>query len=379
MAESAPGGLVARVRAHPDALRAWVPVLGAALVLVAAFTDPAGWARLAVLVLPVALLALWAWWPRLPLPVLAIGVIVPVVVAQLTGGLEPSMFLVSLLAFIAGRWEDSRWQLGLACLAVVVTPVVVVLLQPANNRIAWQIWIIGITFPVVLGRIVRSQERLTRQLGEARRQLAIQAQAEARRRIARDIHDVVGQSLAGVLVQVASARHVLRRDVDGAEAALIAAETAGRRALGELRGTVSLLRSDEEAVGLPLPEFGRLGALVDSVRGNGLEVDYREHGDLDRVEPAVGVALYRIAQEALHNAMQHAPRAATSMVVTVTGSSVALQVDTIGRGAPPTDHDRPRYGLIGMRERAAAVGGTLHAGPTPQGWQVRCEVPRDPS
>lgn len=225
--------------------------------------------------------------------------IVPVVVAQLTGGLEPSMFLVSLLAFMAGRWEDSRWQLGLACLAVVVTPVVVVLLQPANNRIAWQIWIIGITFPVVLGRIVRSQERLTRQLGEARRRLAIQAQAEARRRIARDIHDVVGQSLAGVLVQVASARHVLRRDVDGAVAALIAAETAGRRALGELRGTVSLLRSDEEAVGLPLPEFGRLGALVDSVRGNGLEVDYRENGDLDGVEPAVGVALYRIAQEAL--------------------------------------------------------------------------------
>ena len=77
------------------------------------------------------------------------------------------MFLVSLLAFLAGRWEDSPWRLGLVCLAVVITPVVVVLTQPANTRIAWQIWIIGIASPVVLGRVVRGQDRLTRRLGAA--------------------------------------------------------------------------------------------------------------------------------------------------------------------------------------------------------------------
>jgi signal transduction histidine kinase len=178
-------------------------------------------------------------------------------------------------------------------------------------------------------------------------------------------------------MQVTSARHVLRRDADAAEEALAAAEAAGRRSLRELRGTMTLLRNPgESAEALPLPDFAQLGALVDSVRHrDGLTVEYRATGDLAAVPPAAGVALYRIAQEALHNAARHAPRASTVVAVTVTAAAAELEVSSAGPLAGRADHSRPHYGLIGMRERAATVGGQLQAGPTSQGWRVHARVP----
>ena len=362
-------------RARPDVQRAWVPALAAMFAIVAPLIDPGEWAQAAALIVPVAAFAVWAWWPRLPIVVLTVVVIPAVVVSQLGGTLEPGMFMIALLASI-GRWETSRWWFAVSCAAAVLTPVLVVVLQPADNRLNWPMWVIGIAFAATFGRVVQRQERLSRQLTEARRQLAEQAQAEGRRRIARDIHDVVAHGLAGVLLQVASARHVLRRDVDAAEHALNDAEAAGRRALNELRGTMAVLRSDGDAGNLPLPDFGRLDALIDSARNDGLDVRYSASGDLDSVGPDVGMALYRIAQEALHNALKHAPRAATSVTVAVSGESIALEVETVGRRSRPVERDRPHYGVLGMRERAAAVGGELRAGPTPGGWQVRCHVPR---
>jgi len=233
-------------RWRPDIVRRLVSPVALAVAVAAAVTDPAGWIRPMVLAVAVAAFLVWQRW-ALPTLALAVGVLVPVAVAQLTGRLEPSLFLVALAAVVAARWEESRWRMGVICVALIASPAVIFTLQPSGNRIAWGMWVIGIAFSAVLGWGMHLQERLSRELDAARRQLAVQAQAEERRRIARDVHDLVGQGLAAVLLQVTSARHVLRRDPDAAEEALASAEAAGRRSMHELRGTVALLRGAARA------------------------------------------------------------------------------------------------------------------------------------
>jgi signal transduction histidine kinase len=352
-----------------------VPLVAVAIAVLAAITQPASATELLLLGAGVAPFVLWERRPSLPAPLLTVAVLTPVVLAQLSGRIEPVMFLVSLLAIAVAGWEKSPWLAGACCLAATATPAMIAALQPAVDRIGWGIWLIGVAFPALVGRGVYLQEQLTAQLELGRRQLALQAQAEERRRIARDIHDLVGHGLAGVLLQVTSARHVLRRDIDAADEALAAAEAAGRRSLQELRGTVAVLRSaDESTSTLLLPGLAEIAALVDSARDGGLVVEYRSTGDVEGVSPAVGLALYRIAQEALLNAARHAPQAATVVATAVTGRSVTLEVHSVGPLATRSDDDRPRYGLIGMRERAATVGGELEAGPTSDGWRVCCRV-----
>lgn len=359
-----------------DVRRWWVAVAAFTFAVIAAVADPGGWVQLGVLALPVAMFTLWVPVPRLPLSVLVVGVLVPVVVVQLTGRLEPAMFLVSLLAVVVARSVESPWRAGLVCAIAAVIPVVVVLLQPAGNRINWGLWVVGVVFPAAVGRVMYRQDQLTRQLDLARQQLARQAQLEQRRGIARDVHDLVGHGLSAMLLQVASARHVLRRDLDAAEEALRSAEQVGRRSMAELRGTVNLLRSPGDSTATDsLPDFARLGELVDSVRGEGLVVDYRPSGDFADVPARVGVALYRIAQEALHNAIRHAPSADTRVTVAVTAIGVDLKVDSVGVQPKLADANRTHFGLIGMRERAAMIGAELEAGATEQGWRVRCRVP----
>lgn len=310
---------------------------------------------------------------------LILGVLVPVIVVQLSGQLELAMFLVSLLAVVVAGWEDSPWLAGAGCAAAVATPLLVAALQPPDDRVAWGIWMIGVAFPAVIGRAVHRQERLTAQLEAARRELAHQGLLEERRRIARDIHDLVGHGLAAVLLQVTSARHVLRRDIEAVDEALATAEEVGRRSMTELRRTVALLRrEDDSAVAPPLPDLAGLPGLIDDARRDGLAIEYHTTGDPQAVEPAAGLALYRIAQEALLNATRHAPRARTRIAVSVTAEQASLEVASIGLLANQPDGDRPRYGLVGMRERAATVGGAVQAGPFDEGWRVCARVPVAP-
>jgi signal transduction histidine kinase len=239
------------------------------------------------------------------------------------------------------------------------------------------IWIVGIAFPWALGQAVARQARLAAELDATRRELAEQAMLSERRRIARDVHDFVGHGLAAVMLQITSARHVLRRDPDSAEEALRSAEEVGRRSMQELRRTVALLRSEDDGKVLPpLPSAKDIPVLVDQARMGGLAVELRLRGDLSAVSPSVGIALYRIAQEALANAARHAPRGRTVLGLELADGRVVLVAETSGSSsASPVDPDRPRFGLIGMRERVAALGGELVAGPTTEGWRVRCRLP----
>ena len=360
-----------------DELRRLIPPFALVVAIVAAVADPASPADLVLVALPVVAFSLWAHSSRVPLAATSIAVVVPVVFAQRSGGLEPLMFELSLLAFVVGRWSPSLTVAASLGALAVAAPVAVGLIQdPAE--VAAPIWIMGIAFPWIMGRAFERHEQLLAELEGTKRELAHQAVLAERRRIARDVHDFVGHGLAAVMLQVTSARHVLRRDVAAAEDALRSAEEVGRRSMRELRRTVALLRSDEEtSVAPPLPSVAEIPALVEEARAGGLAVELRCPGDLSRLPPGVGVAAYRIAQEALANAARHAPRAHTVLGLELANGQVELVAETRGPvvTAPASERERPHYGLIGMHERAAALGGECAAGPTPSGWRVSCRLP----
>jgi signal transduction histidine kinase len=359
--------------------RALFPWFAVAVAVVALVNDTPPGADVALVAVPVAAFAAWTYVRAVPLWALSLGVVVPVVLAQRSGMAEPLMFEVSLLAYVVARWAAStRAAVALGLLAAAA-PVAGILLQdPAELNVG--VWMLGIAFPWVGGRTFAEQRRLAVELDATRRELADQALLEERRRIARDVHDSVGHGVAALMLQVTSARHVRRRDPAAAEEALRSAEEIGRRSMRELRETVGLLRGGDDAGAKPPPPALRdVAALVDDARSGGLGAELQTKGDLDAIEPGVGVALYRIAQEALGNAARHAPDARTVVRIEVTGDEASLVAESTGPvpAAASARSDRPTYGLLGMRERAVALGGELAAGPTLEGWRVSCRVPLD--
>jgi signal transduction histidine kinase len=369
----------ARARPGGDELRRIVPIFALAVAIVAALTDPSSVLDVVLIAVPVAAFALWTVAPpsTLSLTLTSLAIVATAVATQRSGNHEPIMFEVSLLAFVIGRWSESLVSAAALGLLALVSPVLVHVLESDGN-IRIGIWMLGIAFPWTIARAVLRQAQLARELEDTRRELAEQAILDERRRIARDVHDFVGHGLAAMMLQVTSARHVLRRDPRAAEEALKSAEEVGRRSMQELRRTVALLRSDDQPGVLPpVPSATEVPALVDHARAGGLDVEARTEGDLSAIPPAVGLAVYRIAQEALANAARHAPRARTLLALELANGSVSLTAESTGPVAPspPADGERRRYGLVGMRERAAALGGELSAGPTPEGWCVRCRLP----
>jgi signal transduction histidine kinase len=359
-----------------DDFRRVLPLFSLAFALVAAITQPSSAADLALTAVPVAAWSLWAFARNVPLAAVSVAIVVPVVVAQRSGELEPVMFNASLLAFAAARWCRSLAEAASLGLLAVATPALVALVQDPME-VAGGLWAVAIVFLWLIGRAVARQEQLVVELEGTRRELAQQTLLAERRRIARDVHDFVGHGLAAVMLQVTSARHVLHRDADAAEEALRSAEDVGRRSMQELRRTVTLLRSDDAGVAASVPTASEIPALVDQARAGGLAVELHTRGDLSRIPPSAGLALYRIAQEALANAASHAPRARTTLGLELEHGRVALLAESsgpVGAGFA-SERERPHYGLIGMQERATALGGEFAAGPTADGWRVRCELP----
>jgi signal transduction histidine kinase len=361
-----------------DELRRIVPIFAVAVAIVAALTHPSTVGEVFLMAIPPAAFAAWAFEPRVPLAAVAIAIVVPVVAVQHDGTHEPIMFEASLLGFVVACWSESLVMAVALGLVAIAAPIAVGAIETAGNT-SVGIWVVGVAFPWVIGRTVHRQAQLTAALEATRRELAEQAMLDERRRIARDVHDFVGHGLAAVMLQVTSARHVLRRDPAAAEEALRAAEDVGRRSMRELRRTVSLLRSDDNDGGVapPVPVADEIPALVEEARAGGLAAQLVVNGDLRGLEPGIGLALYRIAQEALANAVRHAPHARTVLEVEVGNGEASLVATTVGPVAPAasSEGERRGYGVVGMRERAAALGGELTAGPTVEGWRVSCHVP----
>jgi signal transduction histidine kinase len=219
--------------------------------------------------------------------------------------------------------------------------------------------------------VLRRQRLLVAELRAAQAGLADRARTEERTRIARELHDVIAHSLTVTLLHIAGARLAVRFDPDDADRALAEAERLGRASLDEVRATVGLLArpGDASDAAAPLPGLAAVPDLVERFRAAGAAVALTVDGDPEPVPATTGLAVYRIVQEALTNAAKHAPGAAVDVRVAL-GPAAEVVVDSAGR--PGTGHG---LGLDGMRERAAALGGTLTAGPGGRGWLVRAELP----
>ncbi|MFD3457514.1 sensor histidine kinase [Streptomyces sp. NPDC058691] len=229
--------------------------------------------------------------------------------------------------------------------------------------------------------IVAVEERAER-AERTREEEAKRRVAEERMRIARELHDVVAHHIALVNVQAGVAAHVMDTRPDQAKQALAHVREASRSALDELRATVGLLRQsgDPAAPMEPAPGLGVLDQLVEGFRRAGLAVEIAEDGA--GVLPAtVDLTAYRLIQESLTNVHKHAGRGARAEV-RIARAGGALEVTVVDRGGrldvavPAPAEPGGGHGLIGMRERAAALGGTCEAGPCPEGgFRVHARLP----
>lgn len=235
----------------------------------------------------------------------------------------------------------------------------------------WGPWSAGTVFTAVACTMARRQRELLTALQEAQEGLAERAAAQERNRIAHELHDVIGHALTVSLLHVTSARLALDEDPDEAATALAEAERLTRQSLAEVRAVVGLM-NDAATGPHPLPGAAQLGDLVASFDRAGARVDWTVVGDTSSLTATEGLTVYRILQEALTNAVRHAPGAATVARVEVDPGRTRVLVDSAGRPARPVHEGS---GLVGMRQRAEAHGGALSAGPHDTGWRVEAVLP----
>lgn len=203
------------------------------------------------------------------------------------------------------------------------------------------------------------------------------AVAAERTRMARELHDVAAHHLTGLVVQAGAAERLVDADPDRAKESLRSVRAQGRETLDALRSIVGILRETGEGPTgtVPVPGLGDVGDLVDSARASGAVVEVTVDGALPTLAPLADVTAYRTVQEALVNARRHAPGAPVALELRAMPGSLLIVVEN---DRPGSDGPRstPGYGLVGMRERAVLVGGTLDAGDDGAGrWRVRLELP----
>lgn len=213
---------------------------------------------------------------------------------------------------------------------------------------------------------------------EARTTAAESAQAE-RDRIAREMHDVVAHSVSVMVVQAGAERLRLGREAGRTGEALAAIEESGRTALAELRGMLGVLRDGTDETLAPLPGLGALAALVDGVRQAGLPVQLTCRPtdvltDARVAGSSAGLAAYRIVQEALTNVMRHEGLVRTRVDLELTGTQLTLEVANLSTSTPASARAAGR-GLVGMRQRAAALGGTFDVGSHRDEFVVSARLP----
>ena len=235
----------------------------------------------------------------------------------------------------------------------------------------WGSWAAGTTVTVLAALLVRHDRMVAERLRAAQAGLAERSRAEERNRIARDLHDVIAHSLTVSLLHVTSARLAVEHDPADAARALAEAERLGRQSLAEVRATMGLLHSDRaEGIAAPVPGADQVPRLVEQVRGAGADVSLVVDGDVRGLPATTGSTVYRIVQEALTNASKHAPGSPVAVQVAIQNGQVDVAVDSAG---PPGQG--LGLGVLSMRERAQAVGGTCTAGPGGRGWLVHACLP----
>ncbi|MFI7399820.1 sensor histidine kinase [Streptomyces sp. NPDC049541] len=280
--------------------------------------------------------------------------------------------VIALFTVAASTDRPTTWRLGLLTMTVLTGAAMLFGPLPwyAQENLAIFAWTgIGAT----AGDAVRSRRAVVQAIREraeraerTREEEARRRVAEERLRIARDLHDVVAHHIALVNVQAGVAAHIMDKRPDQAKEALAHVREASRSALNELRATVGLLRQsgDPEAPTEPAPGLDRLDELVGTFRSAGLHVEVARADNGTTLPAAVGLAAYRVIQEALTNVQKHAGTEAKAEVSVVrVGPNVEITVLDNGSGEDDAPDSGGGHGLLGMRERVTALRGTLTTGP----------------
>ncbi|MEU5686272.1 sensor histidine kinase [Streptomyces venezuelae] len=257
---------------------------------------------------------------------------------------------------LARHWQNDVPFLGMGITDLMVTPCLIVGIALAVRQ--WQ-----------------------HQLNINRTLLADRAVTEERRRIARELHDIVAHHITTMYLMSGGARSTMDRDPETAREALVTLEDSGRTALHEMRQLLGVLRSTEtaeEAPSEPQPGVHDIERLVADSAAAGLPTEFHVTGRARPLPMTVGLTLYRIVQEALTNARKHAGPARATVRIGYLPDRVTVEVtdDGAGGGDPGTARSGGGYGLLGMRERIALHDGSLHVGNRPEGgFAVTAEVP----
>jgi signal transduction histidine kinase len=211
-----------------------------------------------------------------------------------------------------------------------------------------------------------TQRALAAQTQRTELERARRAVLEERTRIARELHDVVAHHMSLIAVRAETAPYRLSDLPEPVRAEFGALGDVAREALAEMRRLLGVLRQDQPAELAPQPQLSDLSALVDAARRSGVSVELSVPSAVGQVPSGVALCAYRIVQEALSNASQHAPGAAVTVSVDQDAGAVLLRVAN-GPGGPARNEHEPGHGLTGMRERVALLGGSLSAGAAPGG------------
>lgn len=339
--------------AHPAAAMVWTLVHCAAAILAVRWP----WAglgasvvgALGLMVITAEAAHLWPWpWP-------------------VTVMLAHCLTVLVLALRHSWYWAASLWSAG--ALLTVIAPAVIthdagegafangVVLVSVSGALA----LIGVLARLWILSVVRMEqaERLSAAEQSRRREL------EERNRIARELHDVIAHSMSVITVQASTARYRQPGLDEAIQQELEEIATSSRRALEEMRGLLNILRGHDTAPTAPQPGLSDITELIDSTRATGVTITYA--GTDATVPDAVGLTAYRAVQEALSNALRHAP--GSTIAVTVTADDHHLEVRATNTAPARADEPAPgaRLGLAGIRERALALGGDVTAGPTPSG------------
>jgi signal transduction histidine kinase len=359
-----------------------IAVALAVLATMTASPERAGAERLALAIALVILPLLFRRrWPLAILCVSSVGALATALTFD-----EPWVQIasVSLASFTVGEREPDRTRatLGVLGVAVILSAGFIVLgAEPPEALLLTFVvvvpaWLVG---DVIRGRRVDAARRAadigrTIRESEAR---ARDAAAEERQHVARELHDVVAHAVSVMVIQAGAARQVLRSAPSDAETALLAVESTGRDAMAELRRFLGALADEDEAGVAPQPGIGELRTLIDRVREAGLPASLEVGGMSRAVPPSLDVTAYRIVQEALTNALRYARQAAT--LVRISWEPELLRLEILDDGPGAVESEGSGRGLVGMRQRAALVGGRLEAGPrVGGGYAVRAWLPLDP-
>ena len=283
------------------------------------------------------------------------------------GALPSSVSATLVLTYSLFRWGSGREAAGGLGLILVWLPITFVADSTSlGDSVAGYAFFLS---AAALGAAVRYRARIRiRDIDEAK--------AREREQLARELHDTVAHHVSGIAIQAQAGRAVAAAHPERAVEALATIEDAATRTLTELRAIVGVLRASQDTAFAPQPGMAEVQQLATDGQTRP-HVEVTLSGELDDLSPAVGAAIYRLAQESITNARRHA-RHATHVAVAVTGEDDQVRLTVDDDGSTGVASRAPAgYGLIGMHERAALLGGTFHAGPTAdRGWRVEANLPR---